>query len=486
MGSRFVTSAFLFITIFLSTKIYASPLTNLLDSPNRPTMLQVAEAMNWDFTSNPSFAEPSTILPHQIKKTLLQRGVPMLVALEYAFPGATWAPLGRDVVVNGDFLDAFYLLRGQKERVIRINASGPSFKSSVPLIDLFKTLKLVDEQGIPTKSFVIFDYTTYRPLSQSTQLIKEIYKYIPAEQHTDFLSKVNLLTMYEENFRGVFPALDLGQFWSRVQITQGRPQTILKVPNIGTYFDFWHESFGPFQYSEDKTVFTKPGAPASLSMRITILRTMIEIFRIVGSDDFLNKLNTYAKSVYHLDMNHWLEGDTLGPINKINTIEDLKLFIATTERKKIDLNGRDQALLTSNLPTLASWQLELDTIQNFAAILRSVDRQKFIALRIREAPSMKQALELLNISSLQPFERKRLIRENLNSLLQGNSTLAELNQLIDLIPKNSKLHSEIAAAAVKLTSTLEEYKSITRPTYFGRTSIFRKAKSDFQKAQRPL
>ena len=482
MQRVFLKSFLFFLFLTVAVDVHASLISKLVDAPHRPTMLQVAEALNWDFRTNPpEFEVPdSTVLRYNV----IHYGIPLLLQLEYSFPGATWAPLGRDVVVNGDFLDAFYLLRGEKDRVVRINASGSSFASFVRLINLFKTLKLVDETGLPIKNFVIFDYTRYGPQSQSARLLSELYSYIPTRRTLEFYSKVNLVTMYD-NYRNIHPSLDIESFWRGMHCysyADTRPSQILTVSNIGTYSDFWHDRFGVFQQTSEGKVFTVPGALSDRDTRIAILKKMIGIFRIVSSPEFAYQLSTYARNTYHLDFDRWLKGETQGGIiGQIKTLDELQSLIHLNGPKKIKMNGRDRGLLKETLKRLAVLSPDLKTIEQFSSLLDSQGRSTWIDLLLTRAGGVEQALELLHLPSLNRYEQKALVKNHLANILNFNPTLPQFNKLIQAVRKNSKLHSEIAAHAVGLARNQAEYKGVSRPSSFSRTAVFKKAKSDFLK-----
>lgn len=102
-----------------------------------------------------------------------------IAGLESVYPGAVWAPLGRDAFIAGDLLDAFYAVNGERGRVTRLRASTATFSGAKQ-----KTLVRFLESGganfnpkdKTARPFVLIDRTNFRVSSQSNILLRAAYQ----------------------------------------------------------------------------------------------------------------------------------------------------------------------------------------------------------------------------------------------------------------------------------------------------------------------
>ena len=123
------TTFLLFLTLVLSPEILAGTISKLINSPTRPTIREIKEVLDPWPLENP-FGGVHDDLTETLSKTVPR----LIVRMEKAYPGAIWAPLGRDAVFFGDVLDAFYEAVGERGRVRRLNLSGESFTNAGPVL----------------------------------------------------------------------------------------------------------------------------------------------------------------------------------------------------------------------------------------------------------------------------------------------------------------------------------------------------------------
>jgi hypothetical protein len=334
---RIKATPLLFGFLFFISHAVADYKSDLLARPTRPTFNEFLQALNPFPESNPF----QPCVRDDFRLPLLYTTAPQLIVeLEYAFPDNIWAPLGRDTAVVGDLLEAFYLSIGQTNRVVRLNASGPSFKREYDYLDLLISAGLVDHSGYPLSNFIILDPTRWAPESQSRMLISTVYKRLPVTQHQDFLTRVNAVALDNRGARiatRISPLLNIPAFFKSISMDQKGPKTILEsfgsfsyLPSCNNEDIVWHGPFGQFTKIHPGLRVPLVGTPTSAALREHILWFMYEIYRAVNSDAFLNELNRYSQQVFHLEKK--LRWNT--PISRqIWTLTQLEFSDAEMEQK---------------------------------------------------------------------------------------------------------------------------------------------------------
>lgn len=231
------------------------------------------------------------------------KDLPRVIAfMEKAFPGATWAPLGRDAVIFGDLLDAFYLSIGQPNRVSRLNASTASFAGASQR-DIIRFMKEAGldlgnvRQGRP---FVCLDRTNYRDVSQSSQLMRAVYSEYEASgrKASSLLKRVNFIGLSSSAASYQSSLTWLAQYFSSLSVISSRPSSILQLP-VGQWTDSqpWHDTFGAFARQPNGKFEGTPGRLMSMDERRQILLEMIEILKRVSRPNFLDAVTKEARSL---------------------------------------------------------------------------------------------------------------------------------------------------------------------------------------------
>lgn len=228
----------------------------------------------------------------------------VIVNFERAFPGATFAGLGRDSALIGDLLDAFYRSIGQVGRVVRLNASGGSFHgaSQGTLVSFMKSAGLDLENIGEAPPFIIFDQTSYsrwyNQMSQSRALVYAGYQTYArmGGDPKDLVRKFNLIS------NGNYSANDIKHtnveaFLSSLENRVGAsgPDAVLLNPaRLYGYSSEWHGSFGAFSDTGSGPV-ARVGPANSESVRQAILWELFEAIRILERPSFLKKVKSVSK-----------------------------------------------------------------------------------------------------------------------------------------------------------------------------------------------
>lgn len=161
-----------------SVKADESQFKELSQQPNRPTVTESFNALDGQWpTINPLPFQPVDGMNRENGNTrsvrfedseagyldfFFERFPRAIARLEYLFPGATWALLGRDSTLLADALEAYYLSLGQSDRVVQIGLSSGSLSASQDVITQY-----LESLGAPTKPqikktpWVVLDRTSY-------------------------------------------------------------------------------------------------------------------------------------------------------------------------------------------------------------------------------------------------------------------------------------------------------------------------------------
>jgi hypothetical protein len=368
------------------------------------------QALNPWPQSNPFGALPG----NQSTAAYVRANGPRYIALlEYAFPGATWAPLGRDAVQMGDFLDAFYTSIGQPGRVARLNASGNSLtgESQQNYLQFLASagLKLTDLANQPP--FVIMDRSSYNESqgAQVSKLIMAVYDHYSANggRPVDLVSRVNAISIShtrganfylnsKHNIQSYFSnivadyaeppqiaalvsapitkrfglfqrgGLALQRWFNRLRynmartaagraVNKGRPREILVIPESlgGALIDTlqWHNTFGNFAW-KDGRFEAVPGTPFDSATRQAILATNFEVFQIVSEPSFLEQVKQEARNLgYEFNVERANQNQMVTPETKHKALlKDLEILVSGLGER-----GEQKKYFSRNAASLSKW-----------------------------------------------------------------------------------------------------------------------------------
>jgi hypothetical protein len=294
---RILISTFLFFVAF-STLAFAGPKEDLLALDHRPTVAEIKAAFNGELPGENPFGTPTAGL----QQIIFDNAPAVIAAFERAFPGATFAPLGRDSVFLGDLLDGFYASLGQ-HRIVRVSASGASLTDQKDLIDFMKGVgaDLTSSQY----PFIMFDQTNFKSNSQSVGYLNAM---IAACQppHCDpgtlaerfnFLNTGSSKGMYAANiidYKTNIPAM-LEQQRTNINANKSHGAILsVAVPTDLVYTAEYHGTFSKFTRTKDGRVITMPGAMSANETRLQILADVFETIKTVSSRDFLTRVKAEA------------------------------------------------------------------------------------------------------------------------------------------------------------------------------------------------
>ena len=282
----------------------------LLDSPTRPTPSDLRRAYGGTIPAENPFKHHYPLgynrnqamnvaqgMRHEHLVGHLRATMPKAIAhLEKAYPGATYAALGRDVVVMSDALDAYYGAIGQHGRAVRVNASTASFWSRDyrDTVDLVTQSTGLDLDHVHERGFVLYDNTSYGANSQSRKVMSALYTALQQRgaNTADYAHKLTLATIWHGSGAQMMPTAGADAFLANHVASQKQkmgpralgPAAILRVPGIGYGLE-WHGSFGPMARTA-AGVTTTPGALAGIANRESILWEAHEMLRLTESPEF--------------------------------------------------------------------------------------------------------------------------------------------------------------------------------------------------------
>jgi len=301
-----------------------TPIEKLLRGPTRPTLEEFEKTWvenygdKWEWLTKNGFRTGR--LSHVSKTQIAD----VIVAMERAFPGATYYPLGRDAFLLGDVLDGFYRSIGQKDRIKRLDASGPSFphyrsasdrtlEEDREILTGFLQTNGLDLEHVDTAPpFVMFDVTSWNSTSQSYQLVRSAYA-------TYAKMGGDLQKLYEKfNFAGVgmggwgsheviSPNLNVEEYkeGQKREVSERGIRVPLFLPRAASdlcYSEAWHPMFGPFRRTDEGKVVTSiPDSggswmgEGSRSERVVILSQLFEIRKMMNDPEFLKLVQSRAR-----------------------------------------------------------------------------------------------------------------------------------------------------------------------------------------------
>jgi len=279
----------------------------LLQSQLRPTVSQYLAAFNGELPKENPLDAYGTYRDQRVYQ-IVPLGPELIAKLEFSYPGAIWAPLGRDSAYFADILEAYYLSIHEPDRVVRIHASTPSFTSNsdTPPIEtrILLASNLVNSSGVPIKDFVILDPTSWSPTSQSRRLLQCAY-YAWGNQEAykkGGCRRVGAISLPNTNSSGNHAFIQLGDRAAMERFFSARMngRNIHHILSTGhTPFSYdgdksWHDRYNP-PYWDGSHATPNPGSLSSLAIRQGILWWIYEVIKATHSREFHSGIESVKK-----------------------------------------------------------------------------------------------------------------------------------------------------------------------------------------------
>lgn len=288
------------ILLALSIVTAAQParadLSTLMARPTRPTIADIEPVTE---ESIPPAGRTTFV-------STLPRVAKLIAELEWAYPGAVYMPLGRDVVLIGDAIDAFYRAHGQPGRVARLNASGQSLHVPPDLIARWVESSGVDIGNLAdSPGYVVFDGSSYKESSQSVKILSAVYAEYGRRggRPSDLTDKFSFFNLFSTG-RGanqVSPELNRESFLDHVRerltlFPESIPLRTFASSTLLRGASEWHSNFLLLQEMPDGSVIAPaPPPPNDHQFRALILGEMRTIINTVSSADFLSRVQAHAR-----------------------------------------------------------------------------------------------------------------------------------------------------------------------------------------------
>lgn len=297
------------------------PLELLLEKADRPTIKETKEVLHLlkDENGVPQrLGTHGAPAPEQILDLLLDHAPQMVAAMEYSFPGATWAFLGRDVLLWADVLDAFYQSIGQDDRVVRIASSTESFSSINH--NPWALVEYLQRQGLALGNirerhpFILVDTVSAGDGRQGRAFLASVYHYYADRggEPVDLLDRVNMFGLAISSFRG-----KLNSYEETARILEKQAETYREEPYVDYFTEHriihlpntqnnaneagyveksgsWTGKFSPFTRDGDGNIVSLPSKIESISMRKTVLWYQARIIEAVSKPKFLEQVRKRA------------------------------------------------------------------------------------------------------------------------------------------------------------------------------------------------
>ena len=303
----FIATFALATLISFITERSSAALEDLVQQDMRPTIADVLRE-----TPGVLSLKPISVPDADPRLKVIPTDAPKMIAeLEFAFPGAIWAPLGRDSAFLADVLEAYYISRGMPGRVVRLNASTPSFANGMTFEFLTTNGLKLDANGRPTRPFILIDATSWRgtvdsPVSQIRQLVASVYARVPRTEQVKLFSRINAIGQGPASggvYNGeiILRTTNIEKFKASLQFGQGGPSRILYTTSAFQYGSKdWHASFQAFRKLPDGSVVAPPGQQSDKNVKLSILNSMAETARLVFWPGF-HKQVLLAARAYNYD-----------------------------------------------------------------------------------------------------------------------------------------------------------------------------------------
>ncbi len=241
-----------------------------------------------------------------------------IVAFEKAYPGGTYAFLGRDMDLIADAVEAYYLSIGQKNRVRRIRFSTPSLTgATAELLTNFLVQEGLDlTPGVSLKPpFVIIDYTSYADHgrnnasfpSQARHIFKNVAKTMSAKglSPSEIISRFSVATLCSKvkNGNSILDPLNtdhraLAESQAKSLATSGDLNRLILL-NAGedamAYYSEWTGKFGSIRMSANGTLSTSPISTESFEDKKLVFSGIIQVTNIAKTPDFKARVAALAR-----------------------------------------------------------------------------------------------------------------------------------------------------------------------------------------------
>jgi hypothetical protein len=260
--------------------------------------------------SNAVYLTPFGAAIDQAKILTFKAALPSVIArLEKAFPGGTYAFLGRDTDTIADLVEGFYLSVGQRGRVVRVPLSTPSFDNNpdAAMITQFMQQVGLSEPGKkPAAPMVLIDVSKYATSSQSrkiTRAVIEEYSNVGLRMH-DIPNWLNIAVFPLQGI--AVPQIDpLNLSVSQVanmlnrQAQEVSHNGFSQVVVIGEaqlgYGSEWNNKYGPMERHGGRVV-SNPMSYFDIATKTRVFAQMIETFRQVLEPNFLQQTVNFVAS----------------------------------------------------------------------------------------------------------------------------------------------------------------------------------------------
>lgn len=445
----------------------------LLNLQHRPSIKEFREILKPLPARNPF---KPLISDDYYEKSLKEHAAEFIIEIEHAYPGATWALLGRDSSLAADILEAFYLKNGHEERVIRLNASGQSFRRESDYLALLQSAGLV-ENNLPIKKFVLLDATRWQPESQLRTLLESLYHLFPQPMRAAYQPFVNAINILPNNpsFHSnagtdfshgpqISPALNMVKFW-----TSNLPLRTIVAPIVRTERGFsylpmvvkaeiaWHEKFNFFSFDTDGRITAMPGPLKSIQMREHILWWMYQVVKTIDGSKFQEKIKRLSEQVYHVDLEKHFYWGTLSFNDNVKELIKSSLCYPDSPEKNVFVRLLNHAF--NHNGQLKSEQKHAEWYEMFTSAMDMAAYAKGIAANDQQTIWKKEVID--HFFSLKP-------------------SIVEVNQLIQSLKRNGRLHQQIIVTALSHIQNIDDYRKLDKASPWRKYAWYTDAKKAFK------
>jgi hypothetical protein len=258
--------------------------------------------------------------------SVIVSGGPKFVAqLEYAYPGATFAFMGRDTQALAGLVEAFYLSIGQKDRVVRLGMSKGTILDSEGNLAVsdFQIVKFLKSNGFSfdhiekAPPFILVDTVSTGGGTQGRTLLDAAYTTYwknGGRNPALLLSKLNMLGLVVSTFNGTLydfknrdaifdeltelysrPSFD-GDFFGRHKILMiPRAHQDFHEAGYDHFTGAWNSSYGPMRKDEYGNLRATIGAARQNSERLSVLWYLKRIQQAAARKSFLEDVLIEAR-----------------------------------------------------------------------------------------------------------------------------------------------------------------------------------------------
>ncbi len=278
--------------------------------------------------ANPRFLEDFPTHSYAGKKTTnhYNKDIPsLIIALEKAFPGGTYAFLGRDTELLADALEGFYLKIGQTNRIARVRLSTPSFAGFyAPLfVEYLEQLGLSRPTHPFAHTFVLIDVTSFGGNSQSYYLTEAVIaSYLASGIAPDEIShRFNLAIFDRGTAANTADAIDTSdQDLTRFLDAQANDiiqyklfNHLVALPGKDlSYNSEWHGKYGRIERLSNGRLTTNPASYNSRADKTYVFHGILTALRTTTSTQFIEKTVNMAKR-YGVELTQIRHSQTLTP-----------------------------------------------------------------------------------------------------------------------------------------------------------------------------